>query len=652
MNIHTGTGTFINTDAISVNSIIITLIIATAFALFIIVSLTLSIIGFNYFIKKLQKPLNIFSRKTKFQCNKTEFPNGMRKKSVLDKKDFTIVVLITFVYLLLSIVGLGNFKIPKTLWKASEKGESFEISLGRKVNVSRIYYYQGYGNGSYRIEYMDGAGNFIPLTEIKKTDFFIWKYAQVSVETNHLRIIVDIPKGSLHEIGIFEKGSNKPLSSLKIIKKKTDVCDGGKVENLFDEQDTIEYKPSFLTGMYFDEIYFAKTAYEYINHLEPSEMTHPPIGKIIISLGIMIFGMNPFGWRIFGVLFGAAIIIGMYIFGKRLFQGRFYASCSAFLMAFDFMLFSQSRIATVDVYLIFFIIITYYFMYVYLAQKLQTLENRPSHSMRYLFLSSVFLGLGAATKWIALYALPGLILLFIFSKYHEYRTYSGLDGSRNLREWWKANAYSTTIAFSLSFITIPGMVYILSYIPVILVPGHNLLDIFFSQINMYIYHSTLTATHSFSSLWWEWPLIRKPICFFANFNLPPEQTSVIFSMGNPAIWWTGMATMTPALFIAVKKRDINMLIVFVAIICQYLPWIVIDRLTFIYHFFSVIPFIILVIVYVIRHIIERNPNARYAIYSYLSIVALLFVIFYPVLSGMVISEEYVKHLKWFKSWAF
>ena len=41
----------------------------------------------------------------------------------------------------------------------------------------------------------------------------------------------------------------------------------------------------------------------------------------------------------------------------------------------------------------------------------------------------------------------------------------------------------------------------------------------------------------------------------------------------------------------------------------------------------------------------------YAIFGYTVLVIVLFIMFYPVLSGVPVSVDYVKHfLKWFDSW--
>jgi dolichyl-phosphate-mannose-protein mannosyltransferase len=582
-------------------------------------------------------------------------------KLQLDRKDLIIMAAMTLVYLAIALFNLGSFKVPETLWKPIKPGENFTISLGKQANVSRISYFNGLGDGRYRLEYLDNTGKFVPLTTIDKRDFYVWKYVTVAVQTSQIRIITDVAGGTLNELGIFEQGSKTPLNGIKIIDKAVDPGDTGTVENLFDEPDTIDFNPSFMSGTYFDEIYHVRTAYEHLHQIEPYETTHPPLGKILIALGILLFGMNTFGWRIMGTLFGTAMIPAMYLFGKKLFEKRFYAFCAAFLMMFDFMHFTQTRIGTIDVYGTFFVILMYYFMSDYYINKSYVLGY--SKSLRPLFWTGLFFGIGVACKWIAIYGAAGLALMFIMAKYSEYKEYNAqmATNKKGRKKPWVHDfvplyIWGTIFSCILFFIIIPGIIYILSYIPFMMVPGpgHGLYEVYTYQGHMYNYHKNLVATHSFSSPWWSWPIDLKPIWFYGGTELTPGKTSSIVSMGNPAIWWVGIISMIAAISIAFKKSDRKASIFFIALAFQYLPWALISRLTFIYHFFSSVPFMILAIVYVIKHLLDTYPEAKPAIYLYLGVVAILFIMFYPVLSGMEVDKTYVdQYLRWFKNnWIF
>ncbi len=415
-----------------------------------------------------------------------------------------------------------------------------------------------------------------------------------------------------------------------------------------------------MSGMIFDEVYHARTAYEYLHGMGIYEWTHPPLGKLIISAGIAIFGMDPFGWRIAGTLLGIAMIPIMYLFGRKLFKKRFFAFCAAFLMSVDFMHFGLTRIATIDVFATFFIILMYYFMYDYYATKSYTLDFRKS--LVPLLLCGICFGLGAASKWIGLYAGGGLALLFFMAKYREYRDYKACVKKRAKYPWtnifMKVYMYRTLLYCVLFFIIIPMAIYLASYIPYMSNPASDggIAGMLRNQTAMYSYHSrdVLGSTHPFSSYWWEWPLIRRPLETYLGSDLPAGYSSTMTIMGNPAIWWAGIAAVGLAIYHAVKRRDSKMTVIFAAIAFQYLPWVGVTRIVFIYHFFSTVPFMILCIVYVAKIYMEKYHYARYFVYGFLAVAAILFAMFYPVLSGMEVRRDYVEQfLLWFKQkWVF
>jgi len=199
---------------------------------------------------------------------------------------------------------------------------------------------------------------------------------------------------------------------------------------------------------------------------------------------------------------------------------------------------------------------------------------------------------------------------------------------------------------------IPGIIYILSYIPFMMVPGHGFKDVFTYQGYMFHFHSTLTAIHPFESPWWSWPFDIRPMVLYSGNDLSPEKVSSIVSMGNPLIWWAGIPAVIFAAVAAINRRDKMMAVVLVAIAFQYIPWALVHRSVFIYHFFSTMPFVILAIVYLIKYILEKYPEIRWGIYIYLGMTAILFIIFYPVISGMEVDRAYFEQLRWLKNWVF
>ena len=102
-----------------------------------------------------------------------------------------------------------------------------------------------------------------------------------------------------------------------------------------------------------------RTAREKIRGIEPYEISHPPLGKLIMGVGIRLFGMTPFGWRFMGTLFGVGMLPLLYVFLKNLFGRTSIATCGTVLLAADFMHLTQTRLATIDTYAFLFILLMY-----------------------------------------------------------------------------------------------------------------------------------------------------------------------------------------------------------------------------------------------------------------------------------------------------
>jgi len=86
---------------------------------------------------------------------------------------------------------------------------------------------------------------------------------------------------------------------------------------------------------------------------------------------------------------------------------------------------------------------------------------------------------------------------------------------------------------------------------------------------------------------------------------------------------------------------------------QYLPWVLVPRITFIYHYYGCVPFLILLIGAFFCGLEERDsPYARW-MWVYALAVLFLFAMFYPILSGETVSRFYVaRFLRWLPSWTF
>ena len=461
-------------------------------------------------------------------------------------------------------------------------------------------------------------------------------------------------------------------------------------EQLLDEQDTLLGEPGWYTGTYFDEIYHARTAYEHLHGEVPYETTHPPLGKLIMAAGVAIFGMTPFGWRFAGALMGVLMLPALYLLAKQVTRRRDLATFAMMLLAFDLMHFTQTRIATIDSFAVLFIILAYLCMARYLMTDVFAL--RPGEPVRLfsgafwrsllpLALSGLFMGLAIASKWVGFYSAIGLAVLFVAAIYRQFRTgniafeYAHLqeedkleeDQPRRIQNAQKhslARIFITCGFCVIFFVLVPAVIYGLSYVPYLNPTGRVTLQrIIAAQEGMLRYHATpgLGMDHPYQSPWWQWPFIGKPMWFARDSFEPAGYQSTIFCMGNPAVFYVG-ALATAAVFILFVRKylsfrqgirlrgtDGNMTlpVIVVGFLAQYLPWVLVPRSMFIYHYFASVPFIILAAAWVSSLLDSRPRLRRWLQWGFVALAAALFVLFYPYASGVLTPTPWLDAMKWF-----
>jgi dolichyl-phosphate-mannose-protein mannosyltransferase len=494
--------------------------------------------------------------------------------------------------------------------------------------------------------------------------------------------------------------------------------------------------------MYFDEIYFVRDSGQQIYRGDPTvwefyghENTHPPLSKLFVAGGIAIFegadsvlpafvpgdgGFdNSYAWRFFGALAGAGAVLFMYLLARKLFNSEIAGLAGALLLTSDGLAFAQSRIATPDTYVLFFILGCVYFLV----------------SERFLF-SGLFFGAAVACKWIA--ALTGIpIVLFLIwllitrlrqtpsdgkVKSFELALPAGLAalyagimlivvgflsshpdqrpglfdslGLLDLAGWLLAvmgvvaiagsliNLASErsaqgsagfsprgklwleiTLIFGAFFILVPGFIYFMTYWPFLLNPPSTeaMGDTGFLGLGQVIrqnrlafdFHSTLDQPHPYSSTWDEWPIMARPVYFYAG-----DSRDRIYALGNPVIFWAALPALAFALWqaLAYVRARIDasgalsiaarlppgraaLLFVVLAYLGFWIPMGLTSRVVFIYHYLPALAFGILALAYTIDWLWRRpEPSGRYMAISFLALAVLVFVFFYPHLAAWPVSN--------------
>ena len=517
------------------------------------------------------------------------------KRHPMEKKDRLPILLITLVYALTAFFQLGDTTAPQEFVDFSGQTITVEIS-GDVVLAQGIRYYTGLGTGKYNVEVSSDGDHWSTLwpkkedpNDAAKVTGYYWADAQgyspsyaLTQNYNQLFKWVDLKVDNpinIRYIRITGKADKTPMELArftlldtgdKAVPVQWSVVDStlaeGEGANLFYAGDA-PVKSTWHNSTYFDEIYHARTAKEHIGGVYPYEVTHPPMGKLILGIGIRLFGMTPFGWRFSGTLLGVLMLPILYIFLKNLFGKTVVATCGTILFAADFMHLTHTRIATIDTYGLFFILGMYFFMYRYLTLPAGTPFWKGALP---LFLSGLMWGLGAASKWTVFYAGIGLAVVYFMGFYQKLRDWP--QESETGKGGWVA----TTLLFSVvCFIVIPFAIYVAAYIPyakalgvelfaeseanglAILfqnvlgkftggadfvaqtIPKDNLLNIMANnQWYMFTYHNGVTSSHPYASWWFQWVVDGRPILYYMD-NTVPGHTTRFAAFANPVVCWGG-----------------------------------------------------------------------------------------------------------------
>ena len=517
-------------------------------------------------------------------------------------------------FLIYAFYGLGSKEAPQNYEVMHHKISPIAtFDFEKSTDIDKMCFNIGIDkNVKFTLEYLKDKKWKSYYKHDKKFPFsFRWKCIDKKVTTSQMRLHVIKSQMMLNEVRFMYK--NKPLDF------KTDK------KYLNDEQN-LTIDTSYYGGMFFDEIYHSRTAYEIMHGIPVYENTHPYLGKLLIIPGIKIFGMTPFGWRFTNVLFGSLLIFMTYYFALQLFKRRLFAFSSAFIMTYSFMHLTQARIGLIDTFGVLFVFISYYFLYRFIVKQKLSL----------LLLSGLFFGLASAVKWSAVFASLGFVFIALYlliTRYPLKKCFSG---------------YRLLLYGILSYGVVAVTVYVLTFFDIYLQTG-SFQKIIDYQFNMFNYHTAVASTHPYSSAWWSWPIDFRPMCYYRE--IQGKLFSSITSFGNPAIFWGGTASVLYLFYVAVKRATLEASFILLAFLGLYLPYIFIGRQMFIYHFYYAVPFMMLAIVYMLKDTMKYFPKIRKFYFIYLAVVAGLFLAFYPVLSGYEVPKIYVDYgLRWFPGW--
>lgn len=396
----------------------------------------------------------------------------------------------------------------------------------------------------------------------------------------------------------------------------------------------------------FDELYYVRDAISQLAHGYPtvwpdddpsmngarslaftdaaSNAVHPPLGKWLIGLGVLFFGPDSgWGWRSAVAAVGVATVALTIRLGFLLARSHVVAWFAGLLLAIDGVHVTLSRVALLDGFLTFFVVLGALLMW----RDLRSPATNPSAWRRpWLLAAGLAFGAAAAVKWSGLYPLAAfLIFITVVDVIARIR-----EGSpRPLLRGALRAAVTALVALPAA-----AVAYLASWTGWIVNEGgwERLageawpLSLARYHARMLEWHGTLTAPHPYQSHPLEWPLALRPtamyeaVCGRSSGCGWETCLSGITALPNPVVTWAGVIALGTLLWWLIRdlRRGRRLgaprlaaAFVITGYLSGWLPWVLTFSRSAVFQFYAVVltPFAALALALVLGAIWQGSAGA-------------------------------------------
>ncbi|MGN6250344.1 MAG: dolichyl-phosphate-mannose--protein mannosyltransferase [Marmoricola sp.] len=477
----------------------------------------------------------------------------------------------------------------------------------------------------------------------------------------------------------------------------------------------------------FDETYYAKDAWSLLhfgyarNYADAADkhilaghvlgqwnpgaemIVHPEVGKWLIAVGEHVFGMDPFGWRFASAVVGTLMVLLMVRFARRITGSTLLGVVAGLLMCFDGLQLVLSRLALLDIFLAFFVLLGTHCM---VADRDWGRARMVSGTQRLLWrpwrlAAGVSWGLAIGSKWSALYALAALCLL-------QWVWDAGARRRLGARFALARSAVLDQLPALGYLVGVPALVYLASWTGWLI--HHHAYEVSLSDTQYAPYWGSYLHEHT-TGLWSQtvralrdlahyhqavynfhtkflddahhvyqsnpdgWLVLNRPVGVDAQLNIQPGVQGCdaaagstclrqVLLLGTPALWWFGTAAAVWAVVAWIARRDWRYGLVVVGIAATWLPWFQYDdRPIFSYYAIAIEPFLVLGATMLLGEVLGRVPRGDRSLLSpsrrqwgaavagtVVVLVAANFAFFWPIWTDALISNGDWLQRIWFQRW--
>ncbi len=424
---------------------------------------------------------------------------------------------------------------------------------------------------------------------------------------------------------------------------------------------------------------------------DPSFVVHPPLGKMLIGIGMWVFGPDSsFGWRISAALFGTACVLVLYLLARSLTGSIAFAGLTSFFLAISGLGIVLSRVSLLDIFLTFFVLLAFWFVALDRRRHLDRLaalhlaRSEPSSwgpvlwNRPWVLAAGAAAGAATAVKWSGVWVLAAIGVYLVVT--------DALERRRQGITMWTLDALRQGAVSFVLLVPVAVVVYLASWTGWLVTDGgydrHSAdgqpaTGLFawvpLSLQSLWHYHQTIynsmtsiTSDHPYESPAWQWAFLVRPTSMFAHVTAGGQEgctggesgcLEVLYSMPNPLLWFAGFGAALYLLYRFAAIRDGRMALVLTGVAATWLPWFFFERTVFQFYTVVIEPFLLLALVFALRDLLggphaspERRLAGQRVVIVFVIVVVGLSAFWYPLWSAVQVPYEFYRMHSWMPGW--
>jgi dolichyl-phosphate-mannose-protein mannosyltransferase len=469
-------------------------------------------------------------------------------------------------------------------------------------------------------------------------------------------------------------------------------------------------------GTVFDEVYYATESQEmlrfgYENNPGFGLIVHPPLGKLMIAVGVHFFGgwNREFGWRFMSALVGTLSVLLLVRTARRLFHSDLLAAVAGLLLTMDGVSLVESRLALLDIFMQFWVVAALAAMVrdrdqlrsrlaLLLAEGADLRDGPPPLGPRpWRLVAGVSLGLLCAVKWSGL---PFWVLLGALSLGWD----RGAFRSAGVRFPWSAVWRRSLPGAAASYGLASVGAYLLTWLGWIVgenswnrhwAESHHVggldarLPMWLQSLanyhhDSYDFHIGLTTPHPYGSSPWSWLILGRPTNY-AFYGTPDgvddharcgaaKCASQILLIGTPLMWWAFVPVLLWLGWHWLTTRDWRAALVLVAFVAGWGAWLKnTNRTMFLFYMTPLMPFLVLGLTLALGTLVARSSRPDWSTWrplpgtgavaylrsldwrlitavTYLAAIVADFIWMWPIFTDVMLTYSQWQDRMWFNSW--